>query len=73
MHESEPLKGLTDDIPAPVDNPDYQLAIIALLMRLYDINLAVLNEMNPQRADGIYEAHSQGNHFNPQLYIPDIQ
>lgn len=48
-----------------------ELVIISLLMRLYDIQMALLNEANEKRADAIYEAHEQGGHFNPEIFIPD--
>lgn len=49
-----------------------ELASIALLMRIYDIQLAILHAMNPTQADAVFEAHERGENFNPPLYIPDF-
>lgn len=49
-----------------------ELVIIALLMRLYDLNLAQLASVDADRADEVYEAHSKGEHFNPQVFIPQF-
>jgi predicted membrane-bound mannosyltransferase len=47
-----------------------ELVTIALLMRLYDLNLALLNHFDSDLADEIYELHEKGGHKNPQLFIP---
>lgn len=47
-----------------------ELVMVALLMRLYDINMALLSHVNKQTADSIYEAHEKGGHFNPPIFIP---
>lgn len=47
-----------------------QLVTIALLMRLYDLNLALLNHFDSDLADNIYETHEKGGHKNPPIYIP---
>ncbi len=54
-------------IPSETD-----LAVIALLMRIYDLQLANLNAVDPDRANEIYEAHEKGEHFNPMLFIPQM-
>lgn len=50
-----------------------ELVIVALLMRLYDLNLAILSTMDEKRADEIYEAHEKGGHFNPPVFIPSSE
>lgn len=49
-----------------------ELVIISLLMRLYDLNMALLNHFDSDAADNIYESHQQGLTFNAQLFIPEI-
>lgn len=49
-----------------------ELVTVALLMRLYDINLALLNHFDPARANEIYDAHEQGGSFNPPVFIPQL-
>lgn len=49
------------------------LVIIALLMRIYDLNLALLSHFNKPQADEVYEAHAKGDHFNPKIYIPRME
>lgn len=49
-----------------------ELVIVALLMRLYDINLALLAHYDPARADEIFEAHEKGGTFNPPIFIPTV-
>lgn len=49
-----------------------ELVTVALLMRLYDINLALLNHFDPARANEIYDAHEKGGSFNPPIFIPQV-
>ena len=59
-----------------VENPrgsgpdETQLVIVALLMRLYDIQMALLSLTDKELADAIHDAHAEGSHFNPQIFIP---
>ena len=46
--------------------------IIALLMRIYDVQMALLSNVNKTEADRIYDAHAKGEDFNPQIFIPEI-
>lgn len=56
-----------------VTEPDEtQLLIVALLMRLYDVNMALLREVNEERALEIYTEHNAGGNFNPTMYVPDL-
>lgn len=76
------MKGVQDDMNGSMDNLEAQLVstgpsetelvIVSLLMRLYDINLAILNHLNESRADEIYEAHEKGEHFNPPIFVPEV-
>lgn len=58
---------------APVGPTESELVIIALLSRLYDINMAMLATMNENRADEVYEAHERGEHFNPPIFVPEVK
>lgn len=46
--------------------------IISLLMRIYDVQMALLTKVDPDTADKIYDAHERGEDFNPTIYIPEI-
>jgi hypothetical protein len=47
-----------------------ELVIVALLMRLYDVNMALLSHFDKPTADKIYDTHNEGGSFNPQIFIP---
>ena len=67
-------EGTGEELPAQLVTTgpsETELVIVSLLMRLYDLNLAILATMNEARADEIYEAHEKGGHFNPPIFIPD--
>ena len=49
-----------------------ELIIVALLMRLYDVNMALLSHFDKQTADNIYDTHANGGTFNPAVFIPTI-
>lgn len=86
MHESEPLQGLITPEQAQafiesINNPPVLLEstpstesriIITLLMRLYDIQMALLSNVNHNAADRIFDKHAEGELFNPQMFIVDI-
>lgn len=47
--------------------------IVTMLMRLYDVQMAILSLMNKPTADEIFDAHNQGGHFNPEIYVPEYE
>lgn len=47
-----------------------ELVIVALLMRIYDVQSALLAHFDEARANEVYETHEKGGHFNPQIFIP---
>lgn len=51
---------------------EVELVIVSLLMRLYDLNLALLAETSQKRADEVYDAHKKGEHFNPPIFVPQV-
>lgn len=50
-----------------------ELVIISLLMRLYDLQLALLSSVNEKRANEIYATHEKGGTFNPNIFIPEVK
>lgn len=46
--------------------------IISLLMRIYDVQMALLSNVDKATADKLYDAHERGEDFNPTIYIPEI-
>lgn len=60
--------------PILVSSPsETELVQIMLMMRLYDLGMAILNKMDPATADSIFEAHKEGKDFNPDLYVPEMK
>lgn len=56
---------------APAASPsETELVIVALLMRNYDISMALLSHFDKETADRIYDAHENGGTFNPPIFIP---
>lgn len=49
-----------------------ELVQVALLMRLYDLGMAILTSMDEDKANQVFEAHEKGEHFNPPVFIPDV-
>lgn len=48
-------------------------AILTLLTRIYDVQMALLNDADPDTADKVYDAHAKGDTFNPPIYILDME
>lgn len=48
-----------------------ELVQVALLMRLYDLGMAILTSMDENKANQVFEAHEKGGHFNPPIFIPE--
>lgn len=49
---------------------EVQKAQLVMLMRLYDIQMALLTLQDAEKADQVFDAHDAGQLFNPQLFIP---
>lgn len=47
-----------------------ELVTIGLLMRLYDLQLAILHCLDSDKADEVYDHHEAGGHYNPTIFIP---
>jgi len=57
--------------PVLVSEPSEQdLVQIALLMRLYDIGMAILTHLDEDTANELYEHHENKGHNNPDIFIP---
>lgn len=73
---SQALKDSFDTLPQPVileAQPSTESKIvISLLMRIYDVQMALLTKVDPDTADRIYDTHQRGEDFNPTIYIPEI-
>lgn len=48
-------------------------AILTLLTRIYDIQMALLNDADPDTADKVYDAHERGETFNPPIYLMEME
>lgn len=47
-----------------------ELVTIGLLMRLYDLQLAILHCLDEEKADEVYDHHEKGGHYNPTIFVP---
>lgn len=61
---------LPELVSAPSTN---ELVMITLMMRLYDIQLALLSHINKTQADELYDLHNEGGHLNPLIFIPEVE
>lgn len=52
---------------------DTNLVIAMLLVRIYDVQMAMLREINPAAAIELYELHNEGQNNNPHLWVPEIK
>lgn len=82
MHESQHEQGLkapgnTDDSHPGTKATlealmEVQMAQLVVLQRIYDVQSAILAEMNEDRADEIFDAHEQGRLFGPDIvWVPE--
>lgn len=59
--------------PAPAAaTEENQRAILTVLMRIYDVQMAILSYTNKKAADEIYDMHSRGELANPEFFIMDF-
>jgi hypothetical protein len=74
MEEKNFESGLEPTAPVVLESqPDeVQSAILVTLMRLYDVQMALLNHFDTASADAIFEKHQQGEDYNPTIYIPTM-
>lgn len=49
-----------------------QLVTVSLLMRIYDVQMALLSLQDKSMADEIFDAHEKGATFNPPVFIPEL-
>lgn len=47
------------------DPENFQMVVLIMLMRLYDINLALLSVHDPVKATQLAALHEQGKSFTP--------
>lgn len=64
---TEPVELIGNTSPS-----ETELVIVSLLMRLNDIGMAILTHMDEEKANQVYEAHEKGEHFNPPVFIPEV-
>lgn len=67
-----PEKETTDpEISVDEYEREVQKAQLVMLMRIYDVQMALLTKMDPENANKIFDSHDTGELFNPQLFIPE--
>lgn len=71
-HWSTPVEEILPDETLELlkDIKESLLILVTLGMRNYDLQLAMLNRVDVEKADLIYAAHKEGGHFNPTIFIP---
>jgi len=71
---NDPKEGSVEELPGELISTgpsETELVQVALLMRLYDLGMAILTAMDEDKANQVYEAHENGGHFNPPIFIPE--
>jgi len=64
----------TNNEPDPFAPENVGAFTLVTLMRLYDVNMALLNEQNPQVAARLHERHEQGRIIGSFPWInPDVE
>lgn len=59
--------------PAAVSRQEQiALAQLTLLMRIYDVQMALLTEINEDAANLVYSHHENGHSYNPPIYLVDV-
>lgn len=48
-----------------LDPANFQTVLLILLNRIYDVNLAFLATVNPQKAEELYAMHEAGAYVSP--------
>jgi hypothetical protein len=59
------------EAPVVTRQEEIALAQLTLLMRIYDVQMALLTEVNENRANEVYAAHEEGHTFNPAIWIAE--
>lgn len=55
-------------------HPDnYQMVSLIMAMRLYDLMFALLDEINPEKANLVHDAHAAGIHFAPPPSFREVE
>lgn len=74
MHESERDSKWQDEREGNVtgkvtlnDVFELQMAQLIVLQRIYDVQLALLSDVDPDRADELYEGHENGRIYGPPI------
>lgn len=72
MSDSDELDDITEnpgptaiDAGSALDPANFQTVLLILLNRLYDVNLAFLATVNPDKAAELYRLHEQGAYLSP--------
>lgn len=65
---TDPVIGDIRDILT--DMRDVLMLQTALLMRLYDVNMRLLSEVNEDVASALWDKHEKGGHENPPTMVP---
>ena len=74
MEEVENTKGLSEsagmeDILDPL-SPEYAPGLsLVVLMRIYEVQLAILREANPEVAERLLNLHAEGRISTPMPYV----
>lgn len=54
-------------------NQQIALAQLTLLMRIYDVQMALLTDVDEDRANEVYALHENGHTYNPPIYLVDVE
>lgn len=65
MSQSNSSEEIGPDVRDAFAPENFNMVILIMLMRLYDINLALLSVHDPKKAQQLAEMHEQGLTFTP--------
>jgi hypothetical protein len=53
------------NVGSALDPANFQTIVLIMLNRLYDLQLAFLATVNPQKAEELYDLHASGQYLAP--------
>jgi hypothetical protein len=55
----------TQEVGSAFDPANFNTVLLIMLQRLYDVNMAFLMTVNPQKAQELYSLHESGDYLAP--------
>lgn len=62
-----------EEVKSAFDPENFQMVVLIMLMRLYDINLALLSVHDPVKASQLARMHEKGLSFTPAPAFSEVE